>query len=310
MKKIYLSPSNQDNNMYAVGGTNECEQCNKIAQAAKEALERCGFDVKKAPQGQAMYTSIYESNNWGADLHVPIHTNASNGMAKGTLMMVYDEIGQLAAQPIMENICEITPSHYSYGIRIDKSLAEINSTNAMATYIEVDFHDNPESAAWIIDNVNVIGEAICKGICSYYKVRYNGPVLPTPSSVIWEFKEGNWYCNKTNWVLDKDKWYFTDENGKMQTGWLKDGEKWYYLDKETGEMKTGWIFSKDETSNGWYYLDKLSGEMKTGWLWDSDDNNWYYLKPDFGGKMASSEYISEPSKMTKYWLNGNGRWIP
>lgn len=39
-KKIYLSPSNQNGNMYAYGNTNEMEQCNRIADAAKTALER------------------------------------------------------------------------------------------------------------------------------------------------------------------------------------------------------------------------------------------------------------------------------
>ena len=78
-KKIYLSPSNQDGNLYAYGNTNECEQCNRIADAAKEALERCGFTVRKAEQGQNMNVSINESNSWGADLHIPIHTNAGGG---------------------------------------------------------------------------------------------------------------------------------------------------------------------------------------------------------------------------------------
>lgn len=78
-KKIYLSPSNQVSNSYAYGNTNEMVQCNRIAEAARVALKRCGFDVKKAPQGQNMNTSINESNNWGADLHIPVHTNAGGG---------------------------------------------------------------------------------------------------------------------------------------------------------------------------------------------------------------------------------------
>lgn len=86
-KKIYLSPSNQYNNTYATGGTNEMAQCNRIASAAKTALERCGFEVKKAPEGQEMRVSINESNKFGADLHIPIHTNAGGGA--GTEVFVY-----------------------------------------------------------------------------------------------------------------------------------------------------------------------------------------------------------------------------
>ena len=47
-KKIYLSPSNQNGNTYATGGTNEMAQCDKIAAAVAKALRRCGFDVMVA----------------------------------------------------------------------------------------------------------------------------------------------------------------------------------------------------------------------------------------------------------------------
>ncbi len=89
-KKIYLSPSVQSNNRYAYGDTTEIVQCNKIAEKAKIALKRCGFEVKKAPQDQSMQQSITESNTWSPGLHIPIHTNAFNGQnLGGTLVMIY-----------------------------------------------------------------------------------------------------------------------------------------------------------------------------------------------------------------------------
>ena len=42
-KKIYISPSDQTKNFYAVGNTNEAEQCRRIALALVDALERCGY---------------------------------------------------------------------------------------------------------------------------------------------------------------------------------------------------------------------------------------------------------------------------
>ena len=53
--KVYLSPSNQDNNPYSYGGTNEMAQCNRIAEVAEKYLLRNGFEVKRAPAGQDMY---------------------------------------------------------------------------------------------------------------------------------------------------------------------------------------------------------------------------------------------------------------
>lgn len=173
-KKIYLSPSNQINNVYAVGNTNECEQCNRIAEYAKTALERCGFEVKKASQGQNINTSIKESNNWNADLHIPIHTNAFNGQTLGgTLVMIYSNAteNKKAGSAILNAVAPISPGS-DYSLRVNSSLAELNSTKAIAVYLEVEFHDHTTGANWIINNVKAIGEAICKGVCDYYGVTY------------------------------------------------------------------------------------------------------------------------------------------
>ena len=173
-KKIYLSPSNQNANTYKYGNTNECVQCNRIADYAKKALERCGFSVKKAPQGQAMSTSIAESNNWKADLHIPIHTNAYNGkVTGGTLVMLYSNnaANNKAGKAILDAVAPISPGS-DYTLRYNTGLAELNSTAAIAVYLEVEFHDTKEGAKWIIDNVEKIGEAIAKGVCNYYGVKY------------------------------------------------------------------------------------------------------------------------------------------
>lgn len=176
-KKIYLSPSNQDANLYKYGNTNEEAQCNRIATCAKTALERCGFSVKKTPQGQAMNTSIKESNNWGADLHIPIHTNALNGtLTGGTLVMLYSNnaANNKAGKAILDAVAPISPGK-DYTLRYNPGLAELNSTNAIAVYLEVEFHDTADGAKWIINNVEQIGEAIAKGVCSYYGKKYKAP---------------------------------------------------------------------------------------------------------------------------------------
>lgn len=182
MNKIYLSPSNQDGNMYAYGNTNECEQCNRIAECAKKALLRCGFEVKKAPKGQNMYTSINESNSWGADLHIPIHTNAGGG--NGTVVFVYSKAsGNMKfANPIYKQVQGVSLGTIDYGVREYPELAELNSTNAIAVYIEVDFHDKANIAKWIIENVDTIGEAIAKGVCDGYNIKYIEPNNKTTST--------------------------------------------------------------------------------------------------------------------------------
>lgn len=173
--KIYLSPSNQDANIYAAGNTNEMIQCNKIAEAAKKYLEKHGFDVKKAAQGQNMWTSINESNAWGAKLHVPIHTNAFNGtLTGGTLIMLHTASGNnlKAGTAILSQLAPVTPGK-DYAIQERPTLAELNATKAIATYIECEFHDTVDGANFIINNTDKLGEAIAHGICDYFGVKWN-----------------------------------------------------------------------------------------------------------------------------------------
>lgn len=172
--KIYLSPSDQNSNTYVTGNTNEMEQCYKIACYAKEALERNGFSVKMpSKKGQLMKENVRESNTWGADLHIPIHTNGAYGNTLGTMVMVYQKKGESykAANFILDSLGPITPGK-DFAITERPDLYELNSTDNSAVYIEVEFHDNVTGAKWIINNSKKAGEAIAKGICDYYKVDF------------------------------------------------------------------------------------------------------------------------------------------
>ena len=169
--KIYLSPSMQPNNVYAAGDTNEQIQCSLIASYARDALLRCGFEAEKAPEGQSAEENIARSNAWGADLHVPIHTNAGGG--RGCVVFVYalTDDRLLYADAIFEAINGITLYPSVYGVRT-AGFYEIRASNAMCLYVECEFHDSEELALWIIDNVKELGEAICRGICAASGVAY------------------------------------------------------------------------------------------------------------------------------------------
>ena len=173
MSNIYISPSNQNNNPYSYGSTNEMEQCYKIGQACNTALKRCGFTTMLADKGQAMYTSINESNKFNADVHICIHTNAGGG--KGAEVMVFEKssTNMKYAQPVYNELSALTGN--GRGIKLRPELAEINSTNGVCVYCECEFHDNKNLAKWIVENTTVIGEAIAKGICKAFGVTYKAP---------------------------------------------------------------------------------------------------------------------------------------
>ena len=172
MPKVFLSPSNQYDNRYAYGDTTEGVQCGKIAQACREALERSGVTVKLM-HDESMQEKCAASNAFGADLHVPIHTNAFNGTVSGTRMFCYAEggEGQKACKAIFNRLAPVTPGT-SENIRADASLYEVRVPAAPTAYIECEFHDNPTASKWIVENTGLIGEAIARGICDYFGVTF------------------------------------------------------------------------------------------------------------------------------------------
>ena len=173
--KIYLSPSAQPANLYAAGNTNEQVQCNRIAAAAKTALERCGFDVKKAPEGQSYQANVAESNAWGADIHVPIHTNAGGG--HGPVVFVYSRTTARVslAQPVYDALNAVVPTASKSGVQAKPGLYEVANSNCKCVYIECAFHDDTSEAKWIIDNTTLLGEEIARGLCKGTGVKYVEP---------------------------------------------------------------------------------------------------------------------------------------
>ncbi len=186
-KKIYLSPSSQPENLYAAGNTNEQEQCRRIADACAAALERCGFEVVNGQSGDYKDRVAY-SNSWSSDLHVAIHTNAFNSSVTGTRIFYFRDTnteGKEAAYAIFAQLAPITPGE-SENVKAYPQLYELCATSAPSVYCECEFHDVPETARWIIENVAAIGEAIARGICDHFNVSY----VPAPPAVIYRIQVG------------------------------------------------------------------------------------------------------------------------
>ena len=178
MAKVYLSPSNQTDNCYAYGNTNEAVQCGKIADSCRIALERSGVTVQVGHM-PSMQDKCKESNAFGADLHVPIHTNAFNGTVTGTRMFCLNSSGESmkACEAIFAWLAPITPGT-SENIQVDASLYEVRVPSAPTAYVECEFHDNATTAKWIVEHTVDIGEAIARGICDYFGVTYKEKEQP------------------------------------------------------------------------------------------------------------------------------------
>jgi N-acetylmuramoyl-L-alanine amidase len=206
-KKIYLSPSDQSANKYAYGGTTEEKVCEQIADACAAALKRCGFEVKNN-KTSSMKNRVAESNKWGADLHVPIHTNAFNKKTTGTRIFCWSKTGAgyKASKAIYDVLAPLTPGT-SENVSVNKTLYEVRVPTAPTAYIEVDFHDVDSVAKWLINNTEGIGETIAKGICNHFGlvfVEKEKPVEEEKSGVLYRVQVGA-YTNKTNALAMQQK---------------------------------------------------------------------------------------------------------
>ncbi len=173
-KKIYISPSSQQDNVYATGNTNEKAQCKKIAKACASFLEKQGFQVMCTYKGD-MYSRVKESNDFGAHMHIAIHTNATakHNVTGGTQILLYSVDGERkkAGQAVLDELAPITPGKSAERLVAMPDFYECRKTNGLAVYCECEFHDTKEGSDFIIKNTTEIGEAIAKGVCNYYGIK-------------------------------------------------------------------------------------------------------------------------------------------
>ena len=180
-KRVYISPSDQTENRYAWGNTNEHVQCQKIAEAEAAALRRSGVEVKLAAFGTTMAQRCAESDAWRADIHNCVHTNACNKQVMGTRLFCYviPGKGYDACKAVFNELAPLSPGT-SENIQANSRLYEVRTPAAPTVYCECEFHDTVEGAKWIVEHTTDIGEAIAKGLCEYLGVKYVPAKQETP----------------------------------------------------------------------------------------------------------------------------------
>lgn len=248
-KKIYLSPSNQYSNTYATGGTNEMAQCDRIANATAKALRRCGFEVKVGKSGDTMQNRCVESDKFGADIHMPIHTNAYNGkVTGGTRIFCLNSNGKKAADAVLKTLGGISPGTAD-SVSYQTELYEINVPKALTIYVECEFHDTKTGSDWIRANTNKIAESICKGICTYFGVSYKSPESDNNEDTDTSFKRYIVRITSSNGVNIRKG---PGTNYEI-TGAIPKGGAYTIVEEKSGAGAKKW--GKLKSGAGWISLD-------------------------------------------------------
>ena len=184
MPTIYLSPSTQEFNPYS-GGGNEEYYMNLIADAMEPYLAASGIQfVRNTPEMTAA-SSIAASNSGVYDLHLALHSNATasgNGSTRGSEVYYFPSSieGKRFADILAENLQMIYPLPDRVRTVPTTSLGEVARVRAPGVLVEIAYHDNPEDAQWIRDNIDEIARIMVLSLTEYFGIPFN---MPQPISV-------------------------------------------------------------------------------------------------------------------------------
>lgn len=180
MPKVYLSPSLQEYNLFVDGGTEE-EITNLIADAIEPYLTASGITFSRNEPSMSLSQAIAESNAQENDFHLSIHTNAAPpalaGKIQGPDVYYYANsiYGRKMSDIIAENLKKIYPAPEKVNVIPAVTLRELSRTNMPSALVEVAYHDNPEDAKWIKENIPEIGRALALSLTEYFGVPFREP---------------------------------------------------------------------------------------------------------------------------------------
>lgn len=177
---IYLSPSNQSRNygVAKVGYSNEREMMNKVADVVERKLKEGGAIVYRNNPNKRMDTWLAESNKVKSDLHLAIHSNGSvSHKIQGMEIYVHDEnsLGYSVAEVIYNDLYKLYPyqnEENGRGVLFARGrMGEVHPLNIkVGVLLEIAYHDQKKDAAWIVQNIDEIGESIAKSVLKYFQV--------------------------------------------------------------------------------------------------------------------------------------------
>lgn len=192
--KLYLSPSNQPANRYAVGNTTEKEQMEALAKLVQQKMNAYDVETIMASLNLSIVKSERptEAKNKGADFYEAFHTNAGGGgTGRGAVAFYHPKsaISKKLADNLIVELNAITPHGENRHNQVvdgmtainGKSMGEIRSPMELgipSVLLEVDFHDNPVTARYIIDNKNAIADAIVRANVKTFGLKLKN--VPTP----------------------------------------------------------------------------------------------------------------------------------
>lgn len=180
--RIYISPSRQPHNKYAVGDTNEMQQMEALATVLAEVLRteyRC--EVYVAPSYMRIIAPARPSDAAAkdCDIYLALHSNASSDGRKHAGAEAYYYSGSVQSKQLAESIVRELNAASDYPVEgavgavsameyFDNfgygEVRDPSNLGLIAVLAEVDYHDNPITARRIIGQKKEIAQALANAV--------------------------------------------------------------------------------------------------------------------------------------------------
>lgn len=188
MPIIYLSPSTQENNYFVNGGTEE-EYMNLLADKMIPYLDASGIRYVRNTPSMTAASSIAASNAGNYDLHLALHSNAAPegryGQVRGIIVFYFpgSARGREAATLVADGLKNIYPLPNNVRAEGTTAIGEVRLVRAPSVFIELGYHDNPDDATWVKNNLDLIARNIVLSLTEYFGLPFLEPRPPRPAVV-------------------------------------------------------------------------------------------------------------------------------
>ena len=151
-----------------------------IADAMEPYLAASGIQFTRNTPDMTVASSIAASNEGNYDLHLALHSNAvgsGNPTVRGTEVYYYPSSvqGKRFADIAANNLQLIYPLPDRVRTVPTTRLGEVARVRAPGVLIELAYHDNPQDADWIRNNINAIAENLVLSLTEFFGIPFNMP---------------------------------------------------------------------------------------------------------------------------------------
>jgi len=192
MPVLYLSPSVREFIKYVDHGDEEYYM-NLVADTMEPYLYGNGVSFTRNDPEKSLAAAISAANAGQYQLYLALHSNASNegvlGKKRGAEVYYHPESekSRKAAQIIARNYRVFYPYPQLVDVLQGENMREICQTEAPAVIIKTAYHDDPEDAQWVRDNIHNIGRSLAFSLTQYFGMPFSEPQTPKTAIVATRF---------------------------------------------------------------------------------------------------------------------------